>query len=181
MKNEFKLAGHTFTLKNVKTCDFMSEETVCYEANLYCDGKLLARVYNEGHGGPTNSNITAKDPDWARKVEADVHKEVWITCQTGDIIYHDLGTVADEVQYQMDRNKEVSRLQKNKLVLDKADGSGWQFYTLKLSVEVATAVELAPKKLAEQIAKLQSQGWSVVNTNIPQEIYDLANQCVSGK
>lgn len=181
MKNEFKLAGHTFTLKNIKTCDFMSEETVCFEANLYCDGKLLARVSNDGHGGQTNDYITAKDREWALKVEADVRKEVWLVCQTGDIIYHNLGTVADEIQVLIERNKEISRLQKNKLVLDKADGSGWQFYTLKLSVDVATAVEMSPEKLTELIAKYQSEGWVVVNTNIPDSIYEAAKQSVSGK
>lgn len=99
MKYEFRLAGHTFTLKKVQICDFMSEETTCFQANLYCDGKLLAQVHNEGHGGATFYYLTADDIDWARQIEAEVRKEVWLVCLTGDIIYHDLGTVADEALY----------------------------------------------------------------------------------
>ena len=38
-------------LKNIKYCKFASQETACYEAKLYVDGKPFALVGNEGHGG----------------------------------------------------------------------------------------------------------------------------------
>ena len=38
-------------LKNIKHAAFASEETHCYEASLYFDGKRVATVRNEGHGG----------------------------------------------------------------------------------------------------------------------------------
>ncbi len=41
----------TFELKNVKYAEFASEETSCYEASLYMDGKKIAVVSNDGHGG----------------------------------------------------------------------------------------------------------------------------------
>ncbi len=39
-------------LKNIKHSEWASEETHCYKASLYVDGKPLAIVSNDGHGGP---------------------------------------------------------------------------------------------------------------------------------
>jgi hypothetical protein len=39
-------------LKNIKYAAFASEETACYEASLYVDGKRIGTVANDGHGGP---------------------------------------------------------------------------------------------------------------------------------
>lgn len=38
-------------LRNVKHYASMSEETACFEAMIYLDGKPAGRVYNRGHGG----------------------------------------------------------------------------------------------------------------------------------
>ena len=37
-------------LKNIKYAAFASEETHCYEATLYVDGKRFAYISNDGHG-----------------------------------------------------------------------------------------------------------------------------------
>jgi hypothetical protein len=41
-------------LKNIKYFEAGSEETHCYRATLYVDGKRFAVVSNAGHGGPDN-------------------------------------------------------------------------------------------------------------------------------
>ena len=38
-------------LKNIKHTEWASEETNCYQAALYVDGKPVAIVSNDGHGG----------------------------------------------------------------------------------------------------------------------------------
>ena len=38
-------------LKSIQYSKFASQETACYEAKLYVDGKPLALVGNQGHGG----------------------------------------------------------------------------------------------------------------------------------
>lgn len=40
------------TVENVKATEFASEETLCFEAALYVDGKRTAIVSNDGRGGP---------------------------------------------------------------------------------------------------------------------------------
>jgi len=52
-------------LKNIKYAAFASEETHCYEASVYFDGKKVGTVSNDGHGGgdyeyPTDKAAWAK-------------------------------------------------------------------------------------------------------------------------
>ena len=62
-------------LKKIKYCKWMSEETHCYNAVVYVDGKAMISVSNEGHGG-SNSEwaikpFTQQDVDrvnaWCKK------------------------------------------------------------------------------------------------------------------
>ena len=39
------------TVKNVKIADFASEETLCFQATVYVDGKRAFIAHNDGHGG----------------------------------------------------------------------------------------------------------------------------------
>jgi len=39
------------TLKNIKYAKFASEETPCFKATIYIDGKRTGTVWNNGHGG----------------------------------------------------------------------------------------------------------------------------------
>lgn len=41
------------TLRNIKYAAFASEETHCFSATVYIDGKKEGTARNEGHGGPT--------------------------------------------------------------------------------------------------------------------------------
>lgn len=41
----------TFTLKNLKVCEWASEETTCFTATLYVDGKRIGECRNDGQGG----------------------------------------------------------------------------------------------------------------------------------
>ena len=43
----------TITVKNVKIADFMSEETICFTATVYENGKKIGDAKNDGHGGCT--------------------------------------------------------------------------------------------------------------------------------
>ena len=59
-------------LKKIKYCKWMSEETHCYSAVVYVDGKATIEVSNEGHGGGDNQ--------WAIKpfTDQDIEKvETW--------------------------------------------------------------------------------------------------------
>lgn len=48
------------TLKNLKISAFMSEETTCFQATVYVDGKKVGTAQNDGHGGPTYYHLDPK-------------------------------------------------------------------------------------------------------------------------
>lgn len=59
------------TLKNVKHYESMSEETDCFEASLYVDGKKVGRVSNRGTGGSNDYHLDdfsleKKLDDWCK-------------------------------------------------------------------------------------------------------------------
>lgn len=90
MKNTLKLAGHTFTLRHIQY-GIHSEETIDFYADLFCDGQFLCSCENDGHGGSTFTHCRPETRDRYLKVLEEVGKVVWLTCKTGDIIYHNLG------------------------------------------------------------------------------------------
>ena len=47
-------------LKSIKYTEWMSEETLCFTANLWVDGKVFAEVSNQGHGGCTDVHMHSK-------------------------------------------------------------------------------------------------------------------------
>ena len=59
---EITIAGYTFSLKNLKVHDDMSDETTCFSADLVCNGKVIAYCSNDGHGGSTNVCCVVDDP-----------------------------------------------------------------------------------------------------------------------
>lgn len=50
---ELTIAGYTFSLKNLKVHNDMSDETTCYSADLVCNGKVISHCSNDGYGGST--------------------------------------------------------------------------------------------------------------------------------
>ena len=44
--------SHSITIKNLKVAEFASEETLCFQATVYVDGKRAFTAQNGGHGGP---------------------------------------------------------------------------------------------------------------------------------
>lgn len=70
-----------FELKSVKYAAFNSQETYCFEAVLYIDGKRAFGVSNNGHGGPDDyysvDNRSGGDVfNWVREINAELFKEI---------------------------------------------------------------------------------------------------------
>lgn len=68
------------TIKNVKYAAFASQETHCFKATLYVDGKPFGYVSNDGHGGcddvyPLNNCKKEDIPKWRKRLDA-IEKEL---------------------------------------------------------------------------------------------------------
>lgn len=53
INNNIIINGSNLSLKSIKTVKWMSEETICFTANIVLDGKVIGFASNEGHGGCT--------------------------------------------------------------------------------------------------------------------------------
>lgn len=57
-------------LKSIKHSAFASQETYCYEANLYLNGKKIAEVGNQGFGGSDYQHVVkGKEAEFQKVVE----------------------------------------------------------------------------------------------------------------
>ena len=61
------------TVKNYKHCEWASEETDCFTASLYLDGKRIGTAENSGHGGCDFYHFTTP----ANKAAFEAYAEEW--------------------------------------------------------------------------------------------------------
>lgn len=112
-------------LKNIKHFAAGSQETYCYTANVYVDGKRWGTTENDGRGGP--DNIHALEGDWQEvnklneRVKATYPRteSEWFPdglATTLEILFGDL--VTDHL-----RRKEFNKLLKQDVFIT-ADGKG---------------------------------------------------------
>ena len=85
-------------LKKIKIYDELSEETICFTAELYADGKKVATVKNDGRGGSTDVYFTE---GW----RSESVQRVIQYAKENPIVYKSLwgDLVGDQVENQVDR------------------------------------------------------------------------------
>jgi hypothetical protein len=146
--SDLNVKNLNLSLKNLKFHEDMSEETPCFSADLYEDGKLIAHVKNEGRGG-CNSIYPA-----------------------GELKYDDVNHVCDIDTdcYIMELAEDLNFVRKNqtkKFVLKK----GNDFFTLPIPSEYKSFAQL--KKVCnykqwvkKQTDRMEADGYKVMNTNL---------------
>ncbi len=122
----------------------MSEETLCFSADVYEDGKLIAHVKNTGHGG---SNYV--HPAKGLKYKDVQHLD-------------NLDTECEIMEMAEDINI-TKKYQTKALVLKK----GYEISTVSLSMPIAQIKKKGlVQKLMESVKKWEGKGFKVLNTNI---------------
>lgn len=139
------MAHGKLTLKKLKIHDDLSEETTCFSADLYEDGKLMAHVSNRGYGG-------CNDVVPAGKL---THKDV------RHLDNMDVEVEIGEIMCDMDVTK---RYQSKALVLKK--GSDYSKIGFKLSIAQMKKNPAYLMQLKEMIKKEEKKGFTILNTNI---------------
>jgi len=123
----------------------MSEETPCFSADLYENGKLLAYVSNRGRGGSNDIR-----PIEGKKYEAVKHLDN-LDAECGIMI------MVEEISF-------IKKNQSNKFVLKK----GGNNYTQKMSKSFASYKKHPNYKewVKHEVDKLNKDGYLVLNTNL---------------
>ena len=84
-----KYGNTRITVKGIKYAEFASEETNCFTASVYLDGKRLGEAHNDGHGGETWFHPYMVD-DKAKMAESEAYAESLPPMDCSDIGAADL-------------------------------------------------------------------------------------------
>lgn len=158
-------------LKKISFNERMSEETNCFVADLYINGKKIGYCKNTGQGGCTDYN--AYNPE-DRKVIADAEQY----CKTlPDINYgtfsikNSLENTIDQLFEDWIKAKERKKLEKRMQtgILWGKPNSGTYTY-LNYKIPLSGLVQTAPKTLQDRIDKIKADhctnGVVILNDNL---------------
>lgn len=132
-------------LKNIKVHEDMSEETTCFSAALYANGKKVAVCRNDGRGASTNVYFT--------DLHSDLAGEVMRYCKDNPVIDYYNGKkyewtgvehLVDDLLYKHLYEKDLKKQQKKKLVLhdsSKGDREYVVHATLTLKMPISEFME----------------------------------------
>jgi len=164
-------------VKNIKLNMMFSEETICFKGDLYLDGKKVGYCENDGHGGCTNYYGVDKYHSEDIKKMEDYCKTL-PKVEYGDMKWdNSLLNVIDEIVEKFSNDKEQKKFQKKmekdmltKIILSKGNPNryetlGWKGVTIQQVINHPTGKE----KLKSTIKKMKKEGYTILNTNIPQE------------
>lgn len=120
-------------LKNIKYSEFASQETSCFQATIYIDGKKVGTVENDGHGG------TDMVHPWAVAQQIDAYAETLpkIVCSFED---PDTGkpaemsqnheTIFGDILTNWLFARDLKRIMTKRVLFTKADGLIYQSKTM---------------------------------------------------
>ena len=135
-----------YQLKKIKFFDAMSEETPCFTAEIWENGKKVATVKNNGHGG---GNLV--DHIHGVNTYKDVAK------------YDNMDVEADIFGLVYD-NAETKRFQSKAFVLKKGD----KMYTVKFPISITKLKKHKNYAIWKdsQIKRHTKDGYQILNTNL---------------
>lgn len=152
------------TLKNLKVIKCMSEETTCFQATVYVDGKKAGTAQNDGHGGCTYCHLDPKfrhieEQKFTISCYCDGHENDCIICNGTGTFVGSLDEYLDHVVDASLKEKERNDFKK-KLVkkgLNYMIVSEGQFIGIKAKDETEVHVYMAkrhPLKKIKEIIKV---------------------------
>lgn len=166
-------------LKKVKHYPSMSEETACFEAELYADGKKIGYCKNNGQGGETDVrwDMQAKD----KFLEAEAYCKSLPPAYVFDEreIQNNLTFVVDELFSQWLKEKEDKVLDKDCekgicFLIDKNNrsykiskwGVGKKYWTIKELLAQPSSFNV----VKNHCIALKEKGYVILNKNLPFEV-----------
>ena len=164
-------------LKNVKINQSFSEETTCFKADVFVNGKKIAHAQNDGRGGCTSYHPYENQKDNVRLVEEyckTLPKQI-INFGGEDKEYNQtLESVIDDLVFAKEKEKEQKKIDKlceNHIVWGKPNGFSYnqisfkgkpKFTDVKKSIQGQKALD----NLINRIMSELKEGEEIFNKNI---------------
>jgi len=125
--------GAKIELKNLKYSEFASQETYCFEASVYIDGKKAGTVSNQGHGGCHSYHPNNLYP--LLKAEADkLPPHEWRLNEEVLTIQPDADTIISELVTEALQAKDLKAGMRRRILFIGEDGSVYETKTLEAEV-----------------------------------------------
>jgi hypothetical protein len=137
--------GKTIELKNLKYSEFASQETYCFEASIYIDGKKAGTVSNQGCGGCHSYHPNTLYP--LLKAEADkLPPEKWDFNGEALTITPDADTIISELVTEALQSKDLKAGMRRRILFI---GEGGSVYETKAMAAAELAKQLQRPNLHE--------------------------------
>lgn len=154
-------------LKNFKFYDRLSEETLCFVANIWVNGVKCGYAENTGKGGCSSYHHegTESSRELIRKAES--------YCESnGNYLNNYIDELACELAIKKEKESFAKKLNKEmqKAILIGNDNQ-YQVITFKKPLREVweTHPDYFKKVLIEKLDKYKDKGYRLLNTNIPQQ------------
>lgn len=171
---QMTVGNYVFELKKVQHAEFRSEETNCFSADLYVNGKKLADCGNAGQGGSTDVRFYPEMRVLGNEIEKFLETQPKITPEGYDFeLDLDLEYIVDHLLAKHLEGKFFDKLRKqtNKFLIFKASDTFYPQYRWgKLTIEEALKIEHCRKQIRDTIAEETAKGHTLFNDNIPAEL-----------
>lgn len=167
-----KVGNYEFEIKNFKYLESRSEETYCFSAVLYVNGKKVANCGNSGQGGSTDVYFLPQYKEMERDIKdflKSLPKIKYESCEFDRTLEY----IVDELVEELLNAKELKKLMKKTgqyLIFHNPKGTyhqiGWKKYRVDELLEIPSGRDILKKTIANNIAK----GNILINENIPSEL-----------
>ena len=163
-------------LKKIKFSEHLSEETNAFTADLYINGKNAGYVKNDGQGGCTDYYPNEGMRELVNEAEQHCLTLPPINYGTFQIDMN-LENKIDQLFEEWLKSKDEAKLQKDMLdgLYIKTNGGyeklTWKSGKITVTIAQMIRVENGKKMLRDKIAQVRGEGKEILNTNIPQELF----------
>ena len=169
-------------LKNIKTNLTFSEETIMFNADLYIDNKKIGYCNNDGRGGNTNYygntkedyQIISECEEYFKSLPKKKHTVDGNNYEFNQTLESEIDDIISKYVDDKEKKKFQKKIEKDmltKLVLSKGNPNQYETVGWKGGVTIKQILDnsLWKSTLLTTIEKYKQQGYTILNTNIPQE------------
>jgi hypothetical protein len=164
-------------LKSVKIIDELSEETTCFFADVFINGKKAAYAKNDGHGGCTFYHAYENQHELVAEAEKFCKQLPKQKINFGDRVHEfeqSLESVIDDLVVEKGKEKEQKKIDKlceTQIVFGVPNGMTYRYVGFKgkpklSDVKKTPQGRLALENLINRIKKELREGEVIFNTNL---------------
>lgn len=167
-----KVENYEFEIRNFKHLESRSEETNCFSAVLYVNGKKMADCGNSGHGGSTDVKFFPQYREMEREIKEFLKTQPKI--KFGNYEFdRTLDYIVDELVEELLKAKNFKKILKRtgkSLIFRDTQGTYYQIGWKKHTVDELLKTPSGRDRLKKTIASHVTDGTILINENIPSEL-----------